>query len=906
METRQIREAFINYFEQHSHQCIEGSSLIPDNDPTLLFINAGMNQFKHVFMGLEQRESPRAVTVQKCVRAGGKHNDLEKVGYTARHHTFFEMLGNFSFGDYFKKEAIHYAWDFLTQTLNLPKDRLWITVFESDDEAFNIWHQQEGVPKDRIHRFGEKDNFWRMGDSGPCGPCSEVYYDLGEDHFNSPEDILGGEGDRYMEIWNLVFMQYFEDLDGSQKPLPNPSIDTGAGLERLTSVLQGKINNYDIDLFQNLISSACSFTGANFDHKATPNSKQGKVNIALKVLADHSRAASFLIGDGVIPSNEGRGYVLRRILRRAIRYGRQLVEQEGLLPHVVKSVITVMGPVYQELSEKEKLIVSTVHDEEKRFLKTLDQGIYLLQQALNELPLSGSRILSGEAAFKLYDTYGFPIDLTCLIAKEQEVGVDESGFQAHMAKAKEKAKASWKIKSLPQDEAYIIQLAQDNFQKSGATQFVGYTQTTHSANLLSLSNGTQTIDGMKAGERGLAIFDSSCFYAEGGGQVGDSGHFLFPGGRAEVFDCTQKNDIFFHHIQVTEGHLKLEAKLELQAMESKRRDTTRNHSATHLMHSALRRVLGDHVTQAGSLVDDKHLRFDFTHRGPLSPEEMGQIEFLVNQEISKSRDVKTEIMTPSEAKAVGAISLFGEKYGDTVRVVGMGDFSMEFCGGTHVSNTSVIRLFKIVNEGSVSAGVRRIEALTGDSAVQYVLKHTEESLVARQHFGLREKWNHFLERKQENALISWGVKHQNEIKNLEKEIKKLKYQSIDMLQILKESSTFTCNNIQGKLVLADLDVDDRQTLREISDQLRQKVGSGVVVALGRGACSDKNEGSHPLIVNVTPNLCSFIHAGNLIKQVTAHVGGKGGGRPDSAQGALINRGDTKKAFEFIKQQIDQS
>lgn len=917
MKVNDIRNEFINYFTQRKHPHLQGSSLIPQNDPTLLFINAGMNQFKNIFLGLEKKEPPRAATVQKCVRAGGKHNDLEKVGYTARHHTFFEMLGNFSFGDYFKKEAIHYAWDFLTNTLSLPKDKLWITVFESDDEAFDIWHQQEGVPKNRIHRFKEKDNFWRMGDSGPCGPCSEIYYDLGKEHFKGPEHTLGGEGDRYMELWNLVFMQFAEDLDGNQSPLPNPSIDTGAGLERLASVLQGKVNNYDIDLFQNIISSASSFTQTHFDPKAPPNSNQHKINIALKVLADHSRAAAFLIADGVLPSNEGRGYVLRRILRRAIRYGRQLIEQDGVLPHVVHSVIKTMGSTYNELNEKKNLMISIVHDEEKRFLKTLDQGIHRLQQALNRLPQSGTPTLKGEEAFKLYDTYGFPLDLTRLIAKEQGVNVDEAGFQTHMEKAKKQAKASWKTKSLPQDAAHIIQVSQEISQQGGPTQFVGYTQTSHTGTLLLLSNGTQKIDAMKAGDKGLAIFDSSCFYAESGGQVGDKGQIFFPGGKAEIIDCTQNMGVFFHHIEVVEGTLTLGALAGQHVETSKRRDTAKNHSATHLMHSALRSVLGEHVTQAGSLVDENHLRFDFTHRSPLSIEETKQIEFLVNQEISKSIEVKTETMTPSEAKSTGALALFGEKYGDKVRVVQMGDFSMELCGGTHVSNTALIGLFKIVNEGSVSVGARRIEAITGTQAVNYLFKHTEESIEARQLFGIHEKWNSFLEENKENALIHWAKKSQKEVKNLEKEIKNLRYQAIreKIEQIFNESQAFTCQGIEGQLVMADLDIDDRQILRDVSDQIRQRLTSGVAVVLGttspltekrptpspsdktlpqedhlnKKAPSKQNSPSHPIVINVSSNLSQFIHAGNLLKEIASHLGGKGGGRPDSAQGALANR-----------------
>ena len=896
MKVSEIRKSFVHYFSQHGHDYLPSSHLIPENDPTLLFTNAGMNQFKNVFLGLQKRDSPQAVTVQKCVRAGGKHNDLEKVGYTARHHTFFEMLGNFSFGDYFKKEAIHYAWDFLTKTLNLPKDKLWITVFEADDEAFNIWHKQEGVPKGRIHRFGEKDNFWRMGDVGPCGPCSEIYYDLG-DSFTGPEDILGGDGDRYMEIWNLVFMQFVEDLEGNQKPLPNPSIDTGAGLERLASVLQGEINNYHIDLFQSLISSACKFTQSNFDREATEGSEPYKVNVALKVLADHSRAAAFLIADGVLPSNEGRGYVLRRIIRRAVRYGRQLSEKEGVLPYVVNSVLTEMSSPYKELREQENLIVSTVQDEEQRFLKTLDQGVYLLQQALDKLPRSGSPTLDGETVFKLYDTYGFPTDLTRLIAKESGVNVDEVGFEKLMQRAKEKAKASWKVKSLPRDVTHVIEVAQKIFQERGPTKFVGYTQMDHSGILLLLSNGTRMVDSIKAEESGLAVFDSSSFYAESGGQVGDSGTLLFAGGMAKVIDCTQQNGVFFHQIKVVEGEIQVGADIRLQVTQSQRRNTACNHSATHLMHSALRKVLGEHLTQAGSLVDGERLRFDFTHRQPLSTSEIRQVEDIVNAEISRSVSVTTKIMTPDAAKSAGALALFGEKYGDEVRVVQMGDSSMELCGGTHVSNTSMIRVFKIVSEGGISAGVRRIEAITGEKAVAYLLKHTEQSLEVCEHLSIREKWNVFMEPNDSNAIIDWVKKNQSEIKSLQKKIKKLNSQSIDVNTFLDQAQHFNRDGIDGRLVLVDLDIEERELLRDISDKLRDRLGSGVIVVVGRG------QNSHPVIVNVSHNLTESIHAGKLLREIVAPMGGKGGGRPDSAQGAAVDRTQLERAFKVAESMV---
>ena len=892
MKVNEIRKSFTHYFSERGHDHLPSSRLIPENDPTLLFTNAGMNQFKNVFLGLEKRENPQVVTIQKCVRAGGKHNDLEKVGYTARHHTFFEMLGNFSFGDYFKEKAIHYAWDFLTSYLGLPKDRLWVTVFDTDDEAFDLWHQQEGLPRDHIRRMGEKDNFWRMGEVGPCGPCSEIYYDLG-DQFTGPNDILGGDGDRYMEIWNLVFMQFVEDLEGNQKPLPNPSIDTGAGLERLASVLQGKTSNYHIDLFQKMISSACELTQSDFDPKAREGSSQHKTNVALKVLADHARASSFLIADGVFPSNEGRGYVLRRIIRRAVRYGRQLMEKERVLPHVVRSVLAEMSPAYGELNTQKDLIISTVVDEEQRFLKTLDQGTHLLQQALNKLPQRGT--LDGETVFKLYDTYGFPVDLTRLMAQERGVSVDEVGFSRHMQKAREKAKSSWKTKSIPSDRAHIIEVGQRTLRDSGPTKFVGYTQMSHSGTLLLLSNGIQRIDSIQAEESGLAVFDSSSFYAEAGGQVGDSGNLLFAGGMAQVMDCIQQKGIFFHQIKVVEGAIQTGMEVQLQVTESHRRNTASNHSATHLVHAALREVLGKHVVQSGSLVDGERLRFDFTHRQPLTRHEIQQIEYLVNTEISKAIDVSTHIMTPDEARLAGALALFGEKYGDKVRVVQMGDFSMEFCGGTHVPNTAMIRIFKIVSEGGISAGVRRIEALTGEKAVEYLLKHTEQSLEIREHLGIREKWSRFME--SGNTLMEWAHESQNEMKTLHKTIKKLKNQAIDVTPFLDKAHPFNCGGVEGRLVLADLDVDDRQVLRDISDQLRDKLGPGVLVVVGRGAKS------HPIIVNVSQDLTKSIHAGKLLKEMMTQVGGKGGGRPDSAQGAVPDRTQLTQVFKAAEDRL---
>ncbi len=900
MKSNEVRRKFIDYFAKNGHREVESSRLIPEGDPTLLFTNAGMNQFKNCFLGLEQRDYKRAATSQKCVRAGGKHNDLENVGHTARHHTFFEMLGNFSFGDYFKQDAIRFAWELVTKEYGMDKNRLYVSVFQDDDEAADIWHKQEGVPKDRIYRFGEKDNFWRMGDAGPCGPCSEIFYDLGPDVEGDPKDnVMGGSGDRFMEIWNLVFMQFEEDGKGGRVKLPKPSVDTGAGLERMTNVLQGKISNYDTDLFQDLIQAAAKVSGHEYvsTRKGVKlSAQQEAVNVALRVLADHARATGFLIADGVLPSNEGRGYVLRRIMRRAIRYGRQLSEDKSLLPVVVDAVIKKMGEVYGELNQQKTLITRTVTDEEKRFLATLDQGTHVLTQELGKLKSGGT--LAGEVLFKLYDTFGFPVDLTRLMAEEKGFHIDELGFEKHLQAAKEKAKASWKGKAMTGDQAHLVSFSQALSKKLGETKFTGYETTMEpTAKIVALSNGQKETNELRADESGLIVADKTCFYAEGGGQVGDRGVIRTPSGEAEVLDCTKMNGIFLHHVKVTDGVLKVNDVAQLIVHTTERRATANNHSATHLMHSALRKVLGEHVQQAGSLVEPERLRFDFTHNQPLTQKEIEQIEDLVNAEIGKGIQVGSETMSHKQAIDKGALALFGEKYGDNVRVIQMGEFSMELCGGTHVANTSQIRLFKIVSEGGVSAGVRRIEAITGDRAADYIQTLAREALAARAQAGMTVGWQKYLE-PEAARLTGWIEQAQESSKALQREVQSLKGKNVNLEDLVKGAQKFSANGANAHFVFADIPMDDRKVLSDLSDRLQDKLKDAVIVIVGQG------ESSHPVIVSVSKSLTAKFNAGKILGEVAATLGGKGGGRPDFAQGAVPNRNSLNqardKAFSLLQ------
>lgn len=901
MKSSEIRSAFIEFFKKNGHTHVPSSSLIPENDPTLLFANAGMNQFKNTFLGLEKRDYTRAVTAQKCVRAGGKHNDLENVGFTARHHTFFEMLGNFSFGDYFKKEAIRMAWAFLTEDLKIPKEKLYVTVHISDDEAAEIWHKQEGIPLDRIFRF-DADNFWKMGDTGPCGPCSEIFYDHGPKagKIADPyEGIKAGE-DRYVEIWNLVFMQYFENPPGTLTPLPKPSVDTGSGLERVVAAMQGKLNNYDTDLFAPMIERACKIGNVKYETDKDILEKDARaleITSALRVLADHCRSSAFLIADGALPSNEGRGYVLRRIMRRAIRYGRKLSPDQSFLAGMAESLIDNMGAVYPELIERRDHIVNTIRDEENRFITTLDHGTTILMTELENAKKSGVKELSGEVVFRMYDTYGFPADLTRVIANEHGIEVDEAAFEKEMESNRLKSKASWKGKSMGADEQHLIKFSKDLMSAGKKVNFKGYTDLITDGSIIALSNGQEEVKELKTGETGVVVLDQTSFYAEGGGQVGDVGYLMIGTARANVTNTTKIDDIYLHHVEIEHGSFALGNKVETIVHPFERRNTMSNHSATHLLHAALHKVLGPQVTQAGSLVDSHRTRFDFTYNKPVTFEEIKQIEDLVNEQIARALPVKVEIMSPKEATAKGAMALFGEKYGDQVRVLTMGDFSCELCGGTHVHNTSQIRFFKIMSESGVSAGVRRIEAITGDDAVKFAMNSISQLDEALSSAGFNKSPSYLkaLAEKEVSSLSSKIEELKETIKTKEREIKKLRGSQVDVDALANAAISFTSKSGKaGKLVLADVSLDDRDVLANIADQLKNKIQDGIVAVVGEG------DGSHPIIVSVSKDISADYKAGELLKQIASVMGGKGGGRPDFAQGAAPDRTKLGEAFNSVK------
>ncbi|MFV8256483.1 alanine--tRNA ligase [Bdellovibrio bacteriovorus] len=905
MKSSEIRNAFIKYFEKNGHKVVPSSSLIPENDPTLLFANAGMNQFKNTFLGLEKRDYSRAVTAQKCVRAGGKHNDLENVGFTARHHTFFEMVGNFSFGDYFKKDAIHFAWEFLTKELAIPKEKLYVTVHLSDDEAADIWHTQEGVPRERIFRF-DKDNFWKMGDTGPCGPCTEIFYDHGPKAGTISDPFKGIEAgeDRFVEIWNLVFMQYFENPPGTLTPLPKPSVDTGGGLERMTAAMQGVFNNYDTDLFQPMIQLACKIGNIEYitdKEVLAKNPAAAEVTSALRVLADHCRSTSFLIADGALPSNEGRGYVLRRIMRRAIRYGRKLSADKSFLPGMAEALIESMGSVYPELKTRRDHILNTIRDEEDRFIATLDKGTAILEDELKKAKSKGIKELSGEVVFRMYDTYGFPADLTRVIANEQGIEVNEAAFEKEMEDNRAKSKASWKGKSMGADEAHMIKFAKDYLQSGKSVTFLGYEGTIGDGKVMGLSNGQAEVQELKTGDTGLMILNATTFYGEGGGQSGDVGYIMHDTNRARVINTTKIDDIVLHHVEIEHGSFKLGTAVVTGVDPVERRNTAANHSATHLLHAALRKVLGTHVTQAGSLVDSQKTRFDFTHNKPVSSEEIKKIEDLVNEQIARCNPVQTEMMSHKAALEKGAMALFGEKYASDVRVLTMGDFSCELCGGTHVKNTSEIRLFKIVSEAGVSSGVRRIEAITADNALQYMMSavtHLDDALAAAG-FQKSPHYIKHLETTGETATLANRVESlKDQVKQLEKEMKKLQGGQVNVDDLAANALTFkTKAGASAKLVLADVPLDDRQVLAEVTDHLKNKIQSGIVVVVGQG------DGSHPIIVSVSKEISGETKAGDLLKEVAGVMGGKGGGRPDFAQGAAPNRAQLNEAFSKVKSML---
>ncbi len=846
MKSSEIRRQFLDFFAAKGHTPVASSQLVPGNDPTLLFTNAGMVQFKDVFLGRETRPYLRAASSQRCVRAGGKHNDLENVGYTARHHTFFEMLGNFSFGDYFKPDAIRFAWEFLTVTLGIPREKLWVTVYQEDDEAFAIWADEIGVPKDRITRIGDKggqryqsDNFWAMGDTGPCGPCTEIFYDHGPEVAGGPPGTPEEDGDRYIEIWNLVFMQYNRDEAGVMHPLPKPSVDTGMGLERISAVMQHVHSNYQIDLFQVLIKAAARETGVtDLD------------NNSLKVVADHIRACSFLIVDGVIPGNEGRGYVLRRVIRRAIRHGYKLGCKTPFFHKLVADLANVMGEAYPELVAAQDRVAAVLKQEEERFAETLENGMGVLEGAM----ASEDKMLDGETVFKLYDTFGFPLDLTADIARERGITVDFAGFENAMQMQRERARAASKFsmgKGLSFD--------------GKKTEFVGYDQLQQECQIIAIYKEGSQVNEISAGDEAVIVLDRTPFYAESGGQTGDIGEISSGHGSFLVEDTLKiQADVFGHKGRMSTGKLAVGEGIDAQVDAESRQRAAYNHSATHLMHAALRRVLGNHVTQKGSLVNAERTRFDFAHPQPLTVDEIRQIEEQVNAEIRRNNRVETRLMKHEEAIKAGAMALFGEKYGDEVRVVGMGDFSTELCGGTHVKRTGDIGLFKVVAEGGVAAGVRRIEAVTGPGALAY---------AQAQEMTLREVAD--LVRAQPQEVAARLAQIQDQVKALEKELARYKSK---MAASQGDDLASQATEVAGiKVLAAMIEGADAKALRELADKLRDKLQSCAVVL---GSTLD---GKVALIAAVTPDAIGRIKAGELVNFVAAQVGGKGGGKPDLAQ-----------------------
>ncbi|CAH8225680.1 alanine--tRNA ligase/DNA-binding transcriptional repressor [Vibrio aestuarianus] len=850
MSTDEVRRAFLSFFENKGHQIVDSSSLVPTNDPTLLFTNAGMNQFKDCFLGLEKRAYTRATTAQRCVRAGGKHNDLENVGFTARHHTFFEMLGNFSFGDYFKDDAIAYAWEFLTETLKLPAERLLVTVYETDDEAFDIWNKKVGVPAERIIRIGDKkggkayesDNFWQMGDTGPCGPCTEIFYDHGDHIWGGPPGSPEEDGDRFIEIWNNVFMQFNRHADGTMEPLPKPSVDTGMGIERISAIMQGVHSNYEIDVFQTLIKAAAEVTGY-----------EDLSNQSLRVVADHIRSCAFLIVDGVMPSNEGRGYVLRRIIRRAVRHGNKLGAQGAFFHKLVGPLAEVMGTAGEELKKQQALVEKVLRIEEENFGRTLERGMAILNDALDSLD---GKVLDGETAFKLYDTYGFPADLTNDVARERGLSIDEEGFEKAMDAQRQRAREAGQFGT---DYNTLIKV-------DTHTDFCGYSSTKGESHVEAIFvEGTQ-VDSLSAGDKAIIVLAETPFYAESGGQCGDAGVIKTDSGLFKVEDTQKLGSAIAHHGELVEGVLASGDSVEALVDEKRRAAISLNHSATHLLHAALRQVLGSHVAQKGSLVKAENLRFDFSHLEAVTPAELKEVERLVNAQIRRNHTIETNIMDIESAKEKGAMALFGEKYDDEVRVLSMGEFSTELCGGIHANSTGDIGLFKIVSEGGIAAGIRRIEAVTGEGALD---------LLDHQHAQYEAK------------MADMALK----AKSLEKELQQMK----DKLAA-KESANLISNvkEIAGvKVLVAQLDGADNKALRGMVDELKNQLGSGIIML---GNVADDKVG---LIAGVTKDLIAKVKAGELVNMVALQVGGKGGGRPDMAQAGGSDAKALPKALESV-------
>ncbi len=872
MKSSEIRSAFLNYFQRQGHEVVASSSLVPFDDPTLLFTNAGMNQFKDCFLGREQRGYVRATSSQRCVRAGGKHNDLENVGYTARHHTFFEMLGNFSFGDYFKKEAIPFAWKFLTEELKLPQEKLWVTVYASDDEAFDIWNKEVGVPAERIVRIGDNkgapyasDNFWTMGDTGPCGPCTEIFFDHGEEIAGGPPGSPDEDGDRYIEIWNVVFMQFNRTADGEMHPLPAPSVDTGMGLERISAIMQGVHNNYEIDLFQAILAKASELVGGGV----------ALDNASLRVIADHIRSCAFLIADGVMPSNEGRGYVLRRIIRRAVRHGHKLGAQGAFFHKLVGTLVAAMGEAAAELAAQQAQVERILLQEEEQFAKTLDKGMKVLEEALAEL--SGQQI-PGQTVFTLYDTYGFPVDLTADIARERGLSVDEAGFEAAMDAQRERARAAGQF-----GVDY-----NDQLELKGETEFTGYEEASNEAEVVSLFVEGQAVERIDAGQEAILVLDKTPFYGESGGQAGDSGVLSWAGGEFAVSDTRKERGAHLHMGQITSGSLSVGEKISADIDLDQRQATALNHSATHLLHAALRTLLGDHVQQKGSLVNGERLRFDFAHFEAVTSEQLRALEQMVNAQIRANTPVKTEVTDIETAKSKGAMALFGEKYGSEVRMLMMGEdnFSVELCGGTHVERTGDIGAFAIVSEAGISAGVRRIEALTGAAAEAWFAE-TEQRLkdVAALLKGSRDN----LVEKVQGAL--------DRSRQLEKELAALKQKLASAQGSDLVGQAVSINGIQ--VLAAQLEGVDPKSLRDTVDQLKNKLGSGIVLL------ATVNEDKIALAAGVTKDLIARAKAGDLLKFVALQVGGKGGGRPDFAQGGGTDLAALPAAIASVSGWVEQ-